>query len=324
MNYPLPLITVIVPVYNVEKTLERCVNSIIAQSYTTLEIILVNDGSTDHSGEICDSYKRLDKRIQVIHKRNGGLSSARNTGIDHASGTYMCFIDSDDWIHIDYVKTLYDLSIKYNADISSCECDTVSSEIVSLKKCTKEDALLSKSDFWKLCLTNHFVSVYACNKLYRKELFAHTRYPEGRLYEDIVPMFQLIKEASIFAVTHQKLYYYFDNFDSISKGVFQIRDNDYIENWKVIEKSCLQTFPELTMEFNHRIIYAHFRLLNKLAITPSDEFIEYTNTYKDYLKRYFVQVIQDPYMKIHSKIQIALIIFNFSFYKRLYRKIRYR
>lgn len=318
-----PLITVIVPVYNVEKTLERCVNSIIAQSYTTLEIILVNDGSTDHSGEICDSYKRLDKRIQVIHKRNGGLSSARNTGIDHASGTYMCFIDSDDWIHIDYVKTLYDLSIKYNADISSCECDMVSSEIVSLKKCTKEEALLSKSDFWKLCLTNHSVSVYAWNKLYRKELFVHIRYPEGQLYEDIVPMFELVKEASIFAVTHQKLYYYFDNFDSISKGFFRIQDNAYIENWNSIEKSCLKTFPELTTEFSHRIIFAHFRLLNKLAITPSDEFIEYTNTYRQYLKNHFVQVIKDPYMDMRSKIQISLIIISFNVYKRLYKQIKH-
>lgn len=321
MNYP--LISVIVPVYNVGQTLERCVNSIIAQSYTALEIILVNDGSTDHSGEICDNYKLLDNRIQVIHKINGGLSSARNTGIDHANGVYLCFIDSDDWIHADYVKTLYDLCITYNADISSCQCVVVSSENISLEKCAKADAQLTQSDFWRLCLTNHSVSVYAWNKLYRKELFTHIRYPEGRLYEDIVPMFQLVKKASIFAVTYQTLYYYFDNINSISKGAFKVRDKEYIENWQLIKDQSLAAFPELKVEFEHRLIYAHLRLLNKLAITSGSDYKEYIDQYTVYLRKHFSYALKDPYIGVRTKLQMILAGFNFKLYKNVYKRFKH-
>ena len=114
------VISVIVPVYKVEKFLDRCINSIIQQTFTNLEIILVDDGSPDRSGEICDEWKMKDKRIRVIHKENGGLSDARNKGLDVATGDYVAFIDSDDWIDPDMFQLLYDATQKYQADIAEC------------------------------------------------------------------------------------------------------------------------------------------------------------------------------------------------------------
>ena len=119
------LISIVVPIYNVEKYLEKCINSIIIQTYKNIEIILVNDGSTDSSGKICDIYLKKDKRIKVIHKKNGGLSDARNVGIENAKGKYIAFIDSDDFIDSDFIEILYNLIIEYNADVSCCKCNVI-------------------------------------------------------------------------------------------------------------------------------------------------------------------------------------------------------
>ena len=119
------LISIVVPIYNVEKYLEKCINSIIIQTYKNIEIILVNDGSTDSSGKICDIYLKIDKRIKVVHKKNGGLSDARNVGIENAKGKYIAFIDSDDFLDSDFIEILYNLIIEYNADVSCCKCNVI-------------------------------------------------------------------------------------------------------------------------------------------------------------------------------------------------------
>ena len=117
----LPCISLIVPIYNVELYLSQCVESILIQTYTNLEVILVDDGSTDNCGKICDDYRNIDSRIIVIHKQNGGLSDARNTGIEIATGNYLCFIDSDDWIEPDMIEFLYNNLVNYDADLYMCD-----------------------------------------------------------------------------------------------------------------------------------------------------------------------------------------------------------
>lgn len=136
------VISVIVPVYKVEKFLDRCINSIIQQTFTNLEIILVDDGSPDRSGEICDEWKMKDKRIRVIHKENGGLSDARNKGLDVATGDYVAFIDSDDWIDPDMFQLLYDATQKYQADIAECSWRCIYSDESRKKQIIQESILL--------------------------------------------------------------------------------------------------------------------------------------------------------------------------------------
>ena len=179
------LISVIVPVYNVERYVNRCVESIMNQTYPELEIILVDDGSTDSSGVLCDTFAEKDARITVIHKKNGGLSDARNTGIDASTGSYIVFADSDDWLDPDMIQLLYNVLKKNNADIAECSYRNVytdhileetscSAEVVNGDSVTALEGMLD----WK------YFKPVAWNKLYKRSVIQDIRYPVGRLHED--------------------------------------------------------------------------------------------------------------------------------------------
>lgn len=182
------LISVIVPIYKVESYLARCVNSILCQTYQNLEVILVDDGSPDRCGAICDTYAKQDERIKVIHKANGGLSSARNAGIDAAAGEYLAFVDSDDWIDADMVETLYEIAELHNADIADCSLRYVLEDGTVLRTetrntgeitvCTPVEALRAELQWTMFRPT-------PVTKLYHNSIFMDgKRYPEGVFHED--------------------------------------------------------------------------------------------------------------------------------------------
>ena len=178
-------ISVIVPIYNVEKYLERCVRSLCRQTHTNLEILLVDDGSPDRSGAMCDEFAELDSRIRVIHKKNGGLSDARNAGIEQATGDYIAFLDSDDWVDPTWLETLYTLCETYHAEIGECSYrNYFPGRIQEETRCSGEifeftpmEAMESNLD-WKYC------KPVAWNKLYRKDIVGDIRYPVGKIHED--------------------------------------------------------------------------------------------------------------------------------------------
>lgn len=179
------MVSVVVPVYNVENYLERCVQSIRKQTYKNIEIILVDDGSPDMCGEMCDKLAECDNRIRVIHKINGGLSEARNTGIDFAKGEYVVFIDSDDWIDPDMIELLLHLQKKHSADIVECSYRNVyKNRVVEETKCSAEvivgDSIFALEGMldWK------YFKPVAWNKLYKREVLGNIRYPKGKLHED--------------------------------------------------------------------------------------------------------------------------------------------
>lgn len=208
-------ISIIVPVYNVERYLNRCVDSIITQTYKNLEIILVDDGANDSSAKICDEYKQKDNRIIVIHKKNGGLSDARNAGIDAASGKYIGFVDSDDWIENKMYEDLYNIITKHNANIAICGfCRTANqNEKIEQKReliteYTREQAI---DELHK----NKSIQDYAWNKLYERKLFKDIRYPVGKNMEDKGTTYKLFLITDKVVVTTNKYYYYFNRADSI-------------------------------------------------------------------------------------------------------------
>jgi len=166
------LITIIVPIYKVEEYLRRCVDSILKQTYKNLEVILVNDGSPDGCGAICDEYATLDGRIEVIHKTNGGLSDARNAGIEVAHGSYVSFVDSDDWIHQEYIGKLYDLLRETNSDISVCNFIKTSSDNIELEITTGEIFEFTNHEALEQLTDIKFYDqmVISCGKLYKKKL----------------------------------------------------------------------------------------------------------------------------------------------------------
>lgn len=210
------LITVIVPVYKVEAYLERCVKSIISQSYRNLEIILVDDGSPDASPKMCDDWAKKDERIKVIHKENGGLSDARNIGVDAAIGRYVCFIDSDDYIGEKFVETLYDLIMNCHTDVSAVGFREVTEDDFA-EKITEdgEVRIFEGEDSIRELFFNATYANYACNKMYKKELFESIKFPVDRKMEDLGTTYKLLLAATKIAFSTKPLYFYYQRDDSI-------------------------------------------------------------------------------------------------------------
>ena len=210
-------VSVIVPVYNVEKFLSKCVDSLIMQTYDNLEIILVDDGSTDKCPQICDDYKRKDSRITVIHKKNGGLSDARNYGLKKSSGDYIMFIDSDDWIDSDTISILVDNFKDNNIDII-CYGMTIeySDGRTYTKKISKEEVLSNESAIIALNTFKN-MNVSACNKIFRKTIFSNIEFPYGKYCEDYYVMYKLFYKSKKIKVLPINKYHYYQRVGSISK-----------------------------------------------------------------------------------------------------------
>ena len=226
-----PLVSVIVPIYNVEKYLGRCVDSILAQSYEKMEIILVDDGSEDGSSQICDYYEEMDERIHVVHKENGGLSDARNAGIDICNGEYLLFIDSDDYIHSGMVGGMLEAAIKEDADI--VECGALYEDEDSPKRSGKRKGTgLRKSFDHEQAVTNildYRSRIMAWGKLYRADLFKSIRFPYGKLHEDefIVPF--VVDLCSRYVYMDKQYYIYVQRKGSITNSAFNAKRLDILE-----------------------------------------------------------------------------------------------
>lgn len=212
------LISIVVPVYKVENYLHRCVDSILAQTFADYELILVDDGSPDNCGQICDEYAEKDSRIKVIHKQNGGLSDARNAGIDwcfeNSDFEWITFIDSDDWVHPEYLERLYQAVIDTGCSVSVCSYKNTSQ--------TRIDPLdrfqVKVYNTERFYCEKNVNSVVAWGKLYAKECFNDIRYPVGKLHEDEFTTYKIIFRYNDIAFLESKLYYYYVNNDSITKS----------------------------------------------------------------------------------------------------------
>lgn len=205
------LISVIVPVYNTAEYLDACIESIVFQTYKNLEIILIDDGSTDLSGEKCDEWKGRDKRIVVVHQRNKGLSEARNTGIDKCNGRWLTFIDSDDVISSEYVRHLYEIAKEYNVMTVQCERGDLqkgSGDLIDIavKKMRSNEFLLSRQ-----------YQTTAWGKLYNRELFEKIRYPVGKIHEDLAITYKVIYAAKNIVYTNEILYFVREREGSITR-----------------------------------------------------------------------------------------------------------
>ncbi len=228
------LISVIVPIYRVEAYLPCCLESICGQTYAYLEIILVDDGSPDACGQICDDYAKKDKRISVIHKRNGGLSDARNTGLAAAHGEWVCFIDSDDYLAENMLELLYRRCMKDHSDMAVCNLVYVDEAGTLMQENNKDvvvvDEVLSA---WqaldKLYEYKYWYFVMAQNKLYRRELFSHIRFPRGKLHEDEFVMYRIFEICRHISCVSGGLYYYRKRSDSIMGKPYSVQRLDGVE-----------------------------------------------------------------------------------------------
>lgn len=247
--------------------------SIIAQTFNAFELILVDDGSTDSSGRICDELTQTDSRIIVIHKENGGLSSARNAGIDKAKGSYLGFVDSDDYIAEDMYQLLYDNLIREDADISMCGLYNCYLGKEPHKIAAYYEAVDAKKAI-ELVMKGQVATVSAVNKLYKRELFRELRYPLGKQSEDAFIIIDLLMRCSKIVITSEQKYYYFHRENSITTKELNRHDYDVIEahqrNYELI-KEC---YPELRGLARGRICWAYFFILDKMAMATDVTIME--------------------------------------------------
>lgn len=288
------LISIIVPIYKVEAYIKKCIDSLIAQTYENIEIILVDDGSPDDCPRICDEYSKRYSRIKVIHKINGGLSDARNAGIDIACGEYLIFVDSDDLVLPDMVSMLYDLCVKNDAELASCnymrcnESDNIDQLIIP--PIHKEISVYTKEKM-KIFLSSSKISTMAWGKIYHKKLFKNIRYPLGKYHEDVFTTYKLIHLSNRVVVTNELGYVYRDNASSIMNEKFSLKRLHAIDG-KIEQASFIaENYPELIAEANAGIIYACNVCLQQMGrCSFEDKKIDfeikclYKRYWRDYLK----------------------------------------
>lgn len=238
------LISVIVPVYKVEKYLDKCVRSIVDQTYTNLEILLVDDGSPDNCGAMCDAWAQKDKRIRVIHKENGGLSDARNVGMAAATGEYIAFVDSDDWVHVRYIERLYAALTEHNAPISACSVRFVCEAEEIPAQSPANSIALTTEEALRTLIRGEGVRAVAWNKLYHRDLLQDETFPIGKYHEDEFFTYRLIAKAQTVAYVPEELYYYLQRGSGIM-GSVSIRHLDMLEAW--CERLCFlkEQYPAL-------------------------------------------------------------------------------
>lgn len=231
------LITVIVPVYNVEDYLNQCVKSILNQTYSNIELILVDDGSKDKSGFICDELKKLDNRVKVIHKENGGISSARNEGLKNANGKWISFVDSDDWIENDYLEKLADAAYTYNSDCVLCGYKRVDGKIIELFNASEEIDEYNSSEYLKKVLNTQSGFAFAHMKLIDKETIGQTVFNENaKVGEDAIFNIQISKRIKKVVMLNKPLYNYRVNLNSMVRKFDDDYPMRYLESMQIIEK----------------------------------------------------------------------------------------
>lgn len=280
-----PLISVIVPIYKVEEYLSRCVDSIINQTYKNLEIILVDDGSPDNCPIICDDYAKRDKRIKVVHKENGGLSDARNAGMKVANGEYISFIDSDDYISLDFIKALYDTIVSEDSDI--VECSVVKfyednhfdeyNDDLKVKNYNTVDglsALISESPFKQ----------HVWNKMYKTQMISNIYFPIGKYNEDEFWTYQAFGHAERITKVNKTMYYYFQRDNSIMGERYNLRRLDALEGINNRRLYININFPSLSLQAKLNLygacMFAYQSVLKYLKGNEKKIALRRINTYR--------------------------------------------
>lgn len=318
MNCNNPLVTVIVPVYKVEPYLRRCLDSIVNQTYRNLEIILIDDGSPDNCGVICDEYAEIDKRIKVIHKKNGGLSSARNVGLDVFKGEYVSFVDSDDVVSLDMIEYLYDLLSDNNAEISVCLHEIVrdNHRWISFKNVNNQT--VTPKECIKKLLYNDGVDTSACAKLYKASLFNNVRYPQGKLFEDIATTYKLFFNANRIALGNEAKYSYILRNSSIVGSSFNEKKLDLLEMTDEMGRNVLNVYPDLSKAVLRRRVYARFSTLNQLARCVDRK--KEKNCIIKFIKDNTREILLNNEVCLKDKVASILLNVNYNLYKFIWDK----
>lgn len=276
------LVSIIIPVYNVEKYLHKCLESVTNQTYKNIEIIIVNDGSTDSSKNICEKFQKSDRRIRLINKSNEGLSLARKAGFVEAKGEYVLFIDSDDFINKEYIENMF-LNKEDNADIiiskivysyNSYE-DEIKTTLCDKKNYTSKDILIKM-------LLNKEVKDFAWGKLFKKDLIKEEYFTNSRVFEDIEFTHRVVLNAKTIAYSNNSIYYYVQRENSLLSSTFNESKLYLIEVTEFMINNIVKRYPELKTEAEYRYIVSSLMIIIPIIRTRLDK----SPIYEDYYKKY--------------------------------------
>lgn len=317
MDVSLPKISIIVPVYNVEKYLNKCLDSILAQTFEDYELLLIDDGSSDKSGNICDEYEKKDKRVKVFHKENGGQSSARNAGIDAACGEYIGFIDSDDYIDNDMFEQLYNDVTKNDADVAVCGIYNCYSNVVRLECSKNIYRIVDNEEALRLVLESKIVSVHACNKLFKKECFAEDRFPVGMTSEDAYIIPEILSKCKKIVINTTAKYYYVHRSNSTTSSCFNESDYGVVKAYTKNLKLVKEKFPRCVKEAEFRYFWAHAYVLDKMLLTENFKDYDKLNEIVSFLRKNTFKILCNPCFLRSRKLASVVLLFSKTVYKKM-------
>ena len=294
-------ISIIIPVYNAKKYIRDCMESLLKQTFQPQEIILVDDGSTDESGDLCEQYAQQNGRVKVYHTSNKGAAHARNVGLDCATGEFIVFVDADDRIPCDHLQVLMETQKKYNADMVSASVTYVPGPMIS-----SANEIFSTWQFIEKVLYRDGVGDYPISKLYRRSMFEGLRFTEGVTSEDFEIFYCLYKRAKHVAVTNRTTYYYMQSNASVSNSGFSEKFFNRIKICEELEKQISREKPELLPAVHSRILDESTWLA---GILPK-EYLEQKEWIKSNMKKYRSEVLRNP--KATAKVKRKIIIYTLA------------
>lgn len=299
-----PLISIIVPIYKVEPYIHRCIDSIIHQTYKNLEIILVDDGSPDNCGNICDEYATNDSRIKVIHQKNGGLSAARNKGLDICQGEYIGFVDGDDCIHPEMYQRLYDDIITHQVKLAFCQPNMCyHDKIVSIderhSECKEKGYIILRS-----LIENIWWS--ACSKLYHRSLFENIRFPLGKVNEDYPITIRIYDQCELIAVNYNKLYNYCIRENSICTSPLNIKKFDQIENTLDVVHYMKEKHPEWQDAAEYVFLTTILKLLTNIYNDKNPKFNKQKDEIFSLIQLHYPSAMKNKYLLKQQKAMLFM------------------
>lgn len=312
------MISIIVPIYNVEKYLPKCIESIINQTYTDLEILLIDDGSTDNSGLICDKYASIDNRIRVIHKKNGGLSDARNVGLDICKGKYISFIDSDDYIELTMYEKMIKIMINQKVDIVSCNYNHIyNNNKIPFFKIKTDELIEDKNLLYERIFTYNNFDLVVFNKLYNSIIFKNIRFPIGiSPAEDLNILYDVINISNKFYCLSEALYNKIERYESLSHTT---KIKDYLNNVNAYENLLIKIKNDRTLDYNKILkicsnnLFTHYKhLLDKIYMLNN---IFYNDLEKITIKK-ICTLYNKNLLKNKNKRKVYLLKISPNLYKK--------
>jgi len=309
------MISILVPVYNAEEYIKRCIDSILAQTYTAFELILLDDGSTDNSGAICDEYASKDSRIRVLHTSNNGVGIARNRLIEAAEGEYLTFVDSDDYTEPSMLEVLYHNIVQYSADISLCGIRIVFPHIVkSSNSDPSERRLLNKEEAVSELIDNWKITCSTWSKLYKKELFRGIRYAEIAAFEDMLTTYKLFEKCNSIVYDGRLLYNYVNTPNSLMRMKFNPRHFAELEAIKLMTENIGAAYPELVPKLQMNELKTKVYICNRI-ISESPEMRELYDKLAAEIRMNYKELIKSKYVGIKVKTMVTIMRFSDGLYK---------